>query len=189
MKKILFMIVLLIANITLVSAQDYKWGARIYGGFGTEGSIDDGEGLEMDIPKGAIGIQGIYNFSEKFSIAPSFSYYIPKSIDEYAGVNIGDIADCKIKRWDINADVHWNILNETQYVIYPLAGLHYHSLKASVDMEGYKDSDSEGYFGLNLGVGGQYFFTEHIGLGLEAKYQIYKNGGQFVADLGIAFRF
>ena len=169
MKKSLLIIVMSLAVITGF-AQENKWNAGLVLGYGTE------------LSKASIGARVIYDVIDPISIAGSFNYYFKESYeDEYSKIDT--------KWWDINVDFHWNVLRGESYKVYPLVGLTYLHVKQSGSNDmGIEDSGSDGKFGANLGVGGQYNFSEHFAAAVEAKYQII-DGGQFVPALSVMYRF
>lgn len=165
MKK-LFMAVVA-AFISLASfAQSGSWSVGLNIGYGT------------DIQKPFLGGRVMYGINDAFDVAGSFNYYFKDKYD----IGIGE--DATQRWWDINADVHWNALRGEKYKLYPLAGLTYLQAKASFKGE----SDSEGWFGVNLGIGGSYDFTENFAVGVELKAQII-DGTQFVPMASFMYKF
>ena len=147
-------------------AQSGPWSIGLNIGYGT------------DVEKPFLGGKIMYGINESFDVAGSFNYYFKDSYD----FGYGD--ELTMKWWDINADVHWNVFKGTSYKLYPLAGLTYMQVKLS-DGE---DSDSDGKFGVNLGVGGQYDFTDNFAVGVELKAQII-DGTQFVPMATLMYKF
>ena len=82
-------------------------------------------------------------------------------------------------------DVHWNVLRGESYKVYPLVGLTYLHGKASYEGE----SESDSWIGANVGVGAQLNFGTNWCVGIEAKYQIVDEVGQFVPMATIMYRF
>lgn len=167
MKKLfLLMVMCCIASMTAF-AQENKWRAGVNIGYGT------------DISKPFIGVRAQYDIIEQLSIAPSFNYYFKSSED------IGYGEEIDYNYWDIDVDVHWNVLRGESYKVYPLVGLTYLHGKASYEGE----SESDSWIGANVGVGAQLNFGTNWCVGIEAKYQIVDEVGQFVPMATIMYRF
>lgn len=160
MKKLFLLAVVALISVTTF-AQDGKWAAGVNIGYGS------------DISKPSIGVKALYDINNSFTVAPSFNYYFQKK-DE--GV--------KMNYWDLNCDLHWNVVSKESFKFYPLAGITYLHRKASI--EGISGSDS--WFGANIGVGGQFNLSSNWAAAVEAKYQII-DGSQFVPSLSLMYRF
>lgn len=168
MKKSLFTIAMLFMAI-ITCAQENKFSAGIVLGYGT------------DISKASLGGRVVWDITDPFSVAVGFNRYFKDSYDN-------GFTEVDVKYWDLNFDFHWNVLRGESYNVYPLIGLTYLHGKATAEAGGMKESDSDGKFGANLGIGGQYNFSENWGAAIEAKYQI-RDGGQFVPALSVMYRF
>ena len=142
-------------------AQTGQWSVGLNFGYGTE------------VEKCFLGGTVMYGITDDFDIAGSFNRYFKES---FGGVDL--------KYWDLNADVHWNVLKGEQYKLYPLIGLTYLNGKFS----GGDYSDSEGWFGANIGIGGSYDLAENFTAGVELKAQIMENT-QFVPMLKLMYKF
>lgn len=160
MKKYFLVIAMFIASVATF-AQDNKWGVGLNIGYGT------------DISKPFLGVKGHYDMTEAFTVAASFNHYFKETMEGW-----------DLKYWDINADVHWNVLRREMFKLYPLVGLTYLHMKASDE----DDSESDGKFGANVGVGTQIDLGANWGIGVEAKYQII-DGAQFVPMATVMYRF
>lgn len=149
-------------------------------GFAQSGSQSVGLnfGYGTDISKPFLGGRVMYGINDAFDVAGSFNYYFKDKYD----FGYGD--DFTMKWWDINADVHWNAFRGEKYKLYPLAGLTFMQAKASSGGV----SDSDGKFGVNLGIGGSYDFTSHFAVGVELKAQII-SGTQFVPMASFMYKF
>lgn len=160
-------------------AQNGKWAAGLNIGYGSE------------ISKPSIGVKALYNVSEKLTVAPSFNYYFKKTEDYNYGYDIE--ASAKLKCWDINCDLHWNVISKDNFKFYPFVGITYlHSKsEAEASTSGVSvevDGGSEGNVGANLGIGGLLNVASNWAIGLEVKYQII-DGNQFVPSLSAMYRF
>jgi len=160
MKK--FLLVVAMAFIASVSfAQSGKWAAGVNLGYGS------------DISKPSIGAKILYDISDQFTIAPSFNYYFQKKEE---GV--------KLNFWDLNCDLHWNVVSKDNFKLYPLAGVTYLHGKGS-----YEDiSSSDSWFGANIGIGAQLNLGGNWAAAAEVKYQIV-DSSQLVPSLSLMYRF
>lgn len=134
-------------------AQSGPWSVGLNLGYGSE------------VENVFLGAKVQYSITDDFDVAGSFNHYFKKY---------------DIKYWEINADVHWNLLKGDSYKLYPLVGLTYLHSK----FESWKD----GSFGANIGVGGQYDFNETWSAGLELKAQI-MDATQFVPMASVMYKF
>lgn len=170
MKKLFFSIVaLLFVVVSSAFAQEQKWAVGLNVGYGT------------DVENPFIGVRGQYGINEAFDVAANFNYYFKDTYEE-------DGVDVDYKYWDINADLHWNILRGENFKVYPFVGLTYMRVKASADGGGMTISASDGKFGANFGVGGAYDISSNFAVGVELKYQVI-DGGQFVPLATIMYKF
>lgn len=169
MKKLFLLAVLAFMAVTTF-AQDGKLAVGLNIGYGTA----------SDLKKPSFGIKALYEISEKFTVAPSFNYYLPKKED------INDDYEYKLNFWDVNCDIHWNVLQKESFKLYPLIGLTYLNVKGSVEGE---ESESEGKFGANIGVGGQMEIADKWAVSIEMKYQFLSDIPQFVPSLSLMYKF
>ncbi|MCU6771757.1 Uncharacterised protein [uncultured Bacteroides sp.] len=165
MKKLLMAVAMAFISVAGF-AQSGSWSVGLNFGYGT------------DISKPFLGGRVMYGINDAFDVAGSFNYYFKDKYD----FGYGD--DFTMKWWDINADVHWNAFRGEKYKLYPLAGLTFMQAKASSGGV----SDSDGKFGVNLGIGGSYDFTSHFAVGVELKAQII-SGTQFVPMASFMYKF
>lgn len=178
MKKMFLMFAMLCMVSVMGVAQDAKWGVGVNVGYGT------------DISKAFLGARVSYDITDAFTVAGSFNHYFKETVSENADLGeYGSIGvEESLKYWDINADFHWNVLRNDWLKFYPLAGLTYMHGKFSSEVQGLEISDSEGKFGVNLGVGCQFDIASHWAVGVEGKYQ-FVDGGQFVPMGSVMYRF
>ncbi len=148
--------------------------------------VNIGYGASSDIKKPSIGIKAVYDITELFTIAPSFNYYFQnkETFEDF---------ESKLNVWDINCDVHFNLLHKESFKLYPLAGISYLHAKAtaSVSDEGEKFelSNSDGKIGVNLGVGAQFSLGSHFAIAPEVKYQIISDFNQIVPSVAVMYKF
>lgn len=115
--------------------------------------------------------------TDRFRFEPSFSYYIPRRI---WGVSVG--------LQDFSANVHIIVPLSDNVAWYSLAGLCIATARASIG--GF--SESETYFGINLGTGMDFRLSETLTLNFEAKVSLidFNNiRGIFSGQVGLAHRF
>lgn len=174
MKKLFFVFVMLCVAAVTGVAQEAKWGVGINVGYGT------------DVSKAFLGARGQYDITEAFTVAASFNHYFKETVD--LGSYDAPGFEGSLKCWDINADLHWNVYHNDVFKFYPLVGLTYLHAKGSVEAEGVTISNSDGKFGVNIGVGVQFDFAANWAVGVEAKYQII-DGSQFVPMASLMYRF
>ncbi|WP_455666346.1 porin family protein [Phocaeicola sp.] len=169
MKKLFLLAVVALISVTSF-AQDGKWAAGLNIGYGTDEYIK----------KPSIGIKVLYDITDQWTVAPSFDYYFQKKIKEEG-------AEIKMNVWDINCDLHWNVLRKENFKLYPFAGITYLHAKATAKGYGQTGSNSNGDFGVNIGVGGQVNIASNWAASLEAKYESAE--GQFIPSLAILYKF
>ncbi len=138
-KKILFLIAVAVMIFAgLEASAQMKLGGNLV--MGTKLSIDD-DGSEA-VAFG-IGVKGLYEINELFSIAPGFTYFFPSSPD---GLDLTEYV--------LDADVHCNFVKEETLKVYAIGGLNYSYVDASIDFGEFGTfSGSDSKVGLNLGIG------------------------------------
>ena len=125
-------------------------------------SLNGKLGYQTEFERFGVEVGGRYEFVTNFRIAPAVSFWFPK--DDILGFNI-----------DLNAQYKFTI-PQTTLDIYPLAGLNVSNNRCGGKFEGVKISDSVGStkFGVNLGFGADYYFTNSDYLNFEFKYAFSK---------------
>jgi hypothetical protein len=90
---------------------------------GTDLSIDDdgSEGLAI-----GIGLKGLYELNESFSIAPGFTYFFPSSPE---GVDLSEYV--------LDVDAHYNFVKKEALKVYAIGGLNYSHIDVSLDLGEY----------------------------------------------------
>lgn len=173
----LFLLVFMTFISSLAFAQSGKLGI----------GVNIGYGAASDLKKPSIGIKANYDITKLLTIAPSFNYYFQKK-ESY------DNIEAKLKVWDLNCDVHFNLLHKENFRLYPLAGISYLHAKAtaSTSIQDYGDfegSASDGKVGANLGVGAQFKIASHFVIAPEVKYQIISDLNQLVPSVAVMYKF
>ena len=162
MKKALLSLAFL-AGVTSVSyAQiETKIGAHI--AYGSE------------IENAGAGVNAEFGLTDKLSVAPSFTYFFPKSfgyLDQ--------------KMWEANANAHFYFMNAEAVGLYGLGGLNYANVTVDTDFFGESVSDSEGEIGFNIGAGSNFNLGGSITPFAELKYVI-SEYDQLVVAAGVRF--
>jgi len=135
----------------------------------TNAQITIGGGLAYgtEIESAGVNVTGQYFFNENIAIAPSFTYYFPKST----------FGDFSFKWYEINADVNYYFkVPDSKIKPYGLAGLNYSIITfPSIDFGffgGSTESSSNGELGFNLGGGAGYDLGKKITPFAQLKYTI-----------------
>lgn len=129
-----------------------------------------------EIENVGLGVNAEFPVMENLAIAPSFIYYFPQ--DNYFG---GDM-----NWWELNANANYYFVDNEDLGFYGLAGLNYSHVSLDYDTQWGSVDDSDGEFGLNLGVGANLNINSNITPFAEAKYVII-DGDQFVIAAGVRF--
>lgn len=137
-KKILFVIA--IVAMVLVG-QDVNAQMKLGGGvvLGTELSLDDdgSEGVAF-----GIGVKGLYELNESFSIAPGFTYFFPSAPDGF-----------DITEYAFDVDAHYNFVKAETLKVYAIGGLNYSYADVSYDDDYISIDGSDSKVGFDLGAG------------------------------------
>lgn len=166
----------LLAIMVLISVTAYAQSEKFAVG------LNIGYGSASDLNKASIGIKANYDINEMFAIAPSFNYYFQDK-ENYDGI------ETKLNAWDLNCDLHFNVIRKENFKLYPLAGITYLHAKATASYEGIEASNSDGKVGANLGVGAQFVIASHFVIAPEVKYQIISDLNQFVPSVALMYKF
>lgn len=95
-----------------------------------------------------LGVGVTADLVKNFEIAPSFNYYF--------------VDNCTI--FTVEADFHYDFQVANNWNVYPIVGAALHCAKP-------KGGDMSSKFGVNLGVGTEYQFTNRLAGFVEGKYQ------------------
>lgn len=161
MKKNFLLAIMVLISVTAY-AQSEKFAVGLNIGYGAE------------VEKLSVGIKANYDINKMFAIAPSFNYYFQESFQ-----------DAKRNVWDLNCDLHLNVIRKESFKLYPLAGIAYLHPKVTYEEESFSD----GKVGANLGVGAQFVIASHFVIAPEVKYQIISDYNQFVAAVALMYKF
>lgn len=166
----------LLAIMVLISVTAYAQSEKFAVG------LNIGYGSASDLNKASIGVKANYDINAMFAIAPSFNYYFHEK-ENFDGM------EAKFGAWDLNCDLHFNVLRKESFKLYPLAGITYLHAKSTFSYEGMEESNSEGRVGANLGVGAQFVIASHFVIAPEVKYQIISDLNQFVPSVALMYKF
>lgn len=178
MKKVLFTAIA-VFGFTFANAQSNKQGTmqvNVIGGFltGTATSKDDAAGSTKDkfSATGAqFGVNFQYGLAESFSagigLEVGTSVLTPKSIDGY------DFVNPSLSTFKVNLSGRYYFLNEDKFNVYAGPSIGYTSGKDKTVYGFDFGTDKTKFTGLNYGVnvGGNYFFTDVVGVILNLGYE------------------
>jgi len=156
MKKLLVLVALM-AMVSTASFAQFKFGGGIT--LGSKMGLNDSGEEKMGI---GINVRGDYSFSEKFSVAPGFTYFFPSAPEGF-----------DLSAWQLNADAHYKFYEADAFSLYGIGGLNYSHMKTKFDM-GDEMNDLMGAFGVDTEVS-----DNEIGIDLGAGI----NFGQFYGEL------
>ncbi|MEQ6166711.1 MULTISPECIES: porin family protein [unclassified Ekhidna] len=170
MKKLLFTVALVTLVAFTTTAQD-QGEMRIGGGLalGTKAAIDEG-GSKAGI---GINVGGEYFVTDIISIAPSFTYFFPSSVEFFG-------QELKSQASSLNIDGRY-YFGDSDMQLYGLAGIGVGF--ASAEANGEKASDSK--VGLNIGGGLNYPLSDGMFLNGQIKYNTPYE--QLVINAGVLF--
>jgi opacity protein-like surface antigen len=180
MKKVIVIFIFLIFAFSRVNSQFTKLGGGLAYGSGfhfnneTAGSFAD---LHRS-PVAGIFLTGIYEISLPLHIAPSFTYFLPRTNKTAMPTNAVNTKVSEMM-FDINGHYVFNSLDRFEF--YGLAGINI--TVAKIKWLNTTSSGSDNTFGLNLGAGTYVKITEKFDLYGEVKYIVSKYD-QFMLNVG-----
>ncbi|TYB79392.1 outer membrane beta-barrel protein [Bizionia myxarmorum] len=158
------------------------FGLIIMGAFQTQAQIAIGGGLGYNekISAPGVTVKAEFTITDDIAVSPGVSYFFGNSL---YGFNQNTLAI------DVNAHYFFEII-ESKLKIYPLLGLNYSSYKSGASYysfyyDTYEVSDNA--FGVNIGAGGRWKFSEKLSVYLEPKYVI-SEYEQIIINAGILFQ-
>ncbi|MCK5840090.1 MAG: outer membrane beta-barrel protein [Bacteroidales bacterium] len=148
--------------------------------------IGGGIAFGTDIVSLGINVLWTYKVQDELRITPNFTYFFPSKTEFFS-------YDRTQYLWELNIDANYIIPFEHDKVnIYMIGGLNLSRLikkseskDPDVTSDEYNYRESKLYYGVNLGVGGEYAFTKKIRGLLEAKY-VFSGNDQLVIKAGVA---
>lgn len=182
MKKSLLLFLLTALLITSGNAQFTKVGGGLVFTSSFHYNNESASAYEKKMHQGPfLGafVTGIYELKLPLHIAPSFTYFIPKTNTNVSGT-FSEKSRVSSMMLDINGHYVFNSLDRFEF--YALAGLDVMFTK--IKWIGTQSGDSDNAIGLNLGAGSYMKLTNQFDLFLEAKYLISKYD-QFMLNAGV----
>ena len=170
MRKVLSLMTALLLSSSAFAA-DYGIGVNV------------GVATKSEMSTGMIGAKALIGLPLSLTLAPSVNYWFPKDWRDGAH-------NSELKTWDLNADLHWNILNLGIVKAYPFVGLNYIHVSASAT-DGWNDIDlgDAGQLGLNAGIGAQVRILPFLGASVEGKALVSDGITQFIPTASLYFMF
>ena len=168
--------------VLLVLSCNFSFGqARIFPGlvFGSE------------IETAGITFGGEFFVSKKVSISPDFIFYFANKESRVSG---GNKVETKTNLWELNGNVHYYFVDNSNIAFYGLGGLNYSHVgyeykRTDVDsgvIESQFDG-SDGEIGLNFGVGANFPVRRNFTPYAELKY-VAASTDQLVIGAGLKFK-
>lgn len=164
MKKLLLLITLVAATFSIAAQTDKG-----------EKSVLFQTGFQTDPTRFMLGIQGRYNIIDNLAVAPDVLFMFPKD---------------KVTGLDVNVNFHYVFPLESNFSVYPLAGLAMQNNRyAGETIGGVKHgSNSHTDWGFNLGLGGSYELSLNSFINLELKYT-FSDADCFTFGVGYGIKF
>ena len=141
--------------------------------------IGVGIGYGEEIEEVSLGLNANYAVTDDIRISGDFFSYLIED-EEINGITI------EYSVYEINANVHYLLINDESTIFYGLAGLNYFNIGASSSADGVTVSADESEVGLNLGAGAELLMSAQISLYAEAKYA-FSDFDQAVFSGGLRF--
>jgi opacity protein-like surface antigen len=180
MKKFIVTILLLISALAITNAQFTKFGGGLT--YGTGFLFNNEKGYQEDLhrsPFAGIFLTGIYELNLPFHLAPSFTYFLPRTNELIQGTFIQKTRVSSMM-FDLNGHYVFNSLDKFEF--YGLAGLNITLAKLKWLETTSKGTDNA--LGLNLGAGAYMKMTEQFDLYGEIKYIVSKYD-QVMVNVGV----
>lgn len=136
-------------------------------------------GYGSEIKNPGFGANAEFPIMDNLTIAPNFSYYLPKDENDVVKTSI----------FEFNANANYYFMNDNALDLYGLAGLNYTNVKVEVENLGFGfggASSSEGKIGLNIGGGANFNIDKNWTPFAELKY-VLSDFNQLVFSAGVKF--
>jgi len=132
-------------------------------------------GFQTDPTRFMLGVQGRYNIIDNLCVAPDVLFMFPKD---------------KVTGLDVNVNFHYIFPLESNFSLYPLAGLAMQNNRYSGRTIGGVKDGSKSYtdWGFNLGAGGTYELNLSSFVNMELKYT-FSDADCFTFSIGYGIRF
>ena len=161
MKKLFLVLVLSVAGVVSAAAS----GIGSLGANFLYGSKFDQVGL---------GVCYKLSLTDNFRIAPEMQYFFSNK---------------NMKAWDANANIEYVSTLFDDLKFYPLVGFTYSHWTFSQSVGAGKYVESCDRFGVNVGGGIEYNFTDQLGVVAEVRGQLIKDFSQCVLSIGVKYSF
>ncbi len=127
-------------------------------------------GYAFDSENATLGVDYRYNITDAIRFNPGVTYFTK---------NDG------LSAWAIDMNLHYVVPLGDSFSFYPLAGLDLSFWKF-----GHKDySDNATRFGANIGLGGEFYATSLLTVGVDLKYNIIKDFDQAMFAVRVGYNF
>lgn len=128
-------------------------------------------GYGFDTNNATLGVDYRYCITDEIRLNPSITHFVKND-----GLNA----------WALDLNLHYLVRLNDMFGFYPLAGLDLSFWKwdAGQDL-----SHNETRFGANIGLGGEFYATNNITVGLEVKYNIIKDLDQALMAVRVGYSF
>ena len=148
--------------------------------------IGGGIAFGSDIVSLGINVLWTYKVQEELRVTPNFTWFFPNKT-EFISYDLTQYL------WELNVDANYLIPFEHDKVnIYVIGGLNLSRLikkgeskNQDITSDEYNFREPKLYYGINIGVGGEYSFNKMIRGLLEAKY-VFSGNDQLVVKAGVA---
>ncbi|GGG42493.1 outer membrane protein [Bizionia arctica] len=143
-------------------------------------AIGGGLAYNEQVSGPGVTLKAEFNITDKIAIAPGGTYFFGNSLYGF-NQNILSV--------DVNAHYFFDLI-DNKLKLYPILGANYSNYKTGASYYGYYYDTyevSDSAFGVNIGAGGRWAFSEKLSVYLEPKY-IISNYEQFVLNAGILFQ-
>jgi opacity protein-like surface antigen len=142
-------------------------------------SVGGGLGFNEKVSSVGITAKGWFDLTDKIAITPNVSYFFGSGT--IVGYNQNLLAV------DVNGTYAFDIMDKL--IVYPVAGLNFSSYKTGGSGLIFNDDIpgvSASAFGVNIGAGAQYQFTDSLSAYFEPKF-VASNYSQIVVNVGVLF--
>ena len=151
-------------------------------GLQTQAQISIGGGLAYNekVSGPGVTLKAEFNITDNIAISPGGTYFFGNSLYGY---------NQNILAVDVNAHYFFNLI-ENKLKIYPLLGANYSNYKTGASYYGYYYNTyevSDSAFGVNIGAGGRWAFSEKLSVYLEPKYVV-SDYEQIVINAGVLLK-
>jgi hypothetical protein len=143
-------------------------------------SIGGGLAYNEKVSGPGVTLKASFNITDNIAISPGGTYFFGNSLYGY---------NQNILAVDVNAHYFFNLI-ENKLKIYPLLGANYSNYKTGASYYGYYYNTyevSDSAFGVNIGAGGRWAFSEKLSVYLEPKYVV-SDYEQIVINAGVLLK-